>query len=760
MKYRKKASERQLKFNITKASLLLVTVFLFFYLISVVAGSQDFFDDSAEKNATLCFEEDIDRANALVEEHYENLYEIVDRLEYAKSKSEVEAIVESYIGSDSFGDLRYYSQGKSYAANGALVVEEMSGKEYIEALAASNSEGSSPIYYDRYTELDCIAFFVPVRGSEFVDGLLSVIPARNIINVGEVINEKASAVAIIDPSGKCLSDTTGEDFNESVGNNFYEFIDRLTDNKTDSLSIAEAALKKERSACSITTAEGDYTVALSPLSGFDNNLLLVSVSKSEGLIAPELAYIRHTVNLLVIALVALFVGSVFAALYHRKTKLELAVATLVDQKLDCPNAESFRLRVKDLVLLRRRKYSVVSLSIRNFIFINEQLGESGVTEVLRAFSNVIATLSNKEECYGYAGEGKFLVLMVNANSHSVGDKIRLIETIVNRNALLLERGIKIRFAAGVYNVSAVYRHTVQEMIDCANTACGYSENNPSEPFSLYTEEVKIEIERNEKIEAMMESALANREFRLFLQPKYGVKHDCIHSAEALVRWFDPRKGEYIFPGDFIPLFETNGFITKLDHFVYIEVLEYLSSAASKGEKVVPIAVNVSRVTATSPDFINFYVGNKKRYGIPDGFITLELTESFAMEDYEKISRIIAALHNGGMRLSIDDFGSGYSSFSILKQVNVDELKLDSVFMKRGIDIRRDDKLHATMIDLAKSMGMSVVQEGVETKELFDKVVAMGCDVIQGFYYAKAISLEEFKIFINTNTSIKYKSLVK
>ena len=258
----------------------------------------------------------------------------------------------------------------------------------------------------------------------------------------------------------------------------------------------------------------------------------------------------------------------------------------------------------------------------------------------------------------------------------------------------------------------------------------------------------------------MESALENREFRLFLQPKYDVRHDTIDSAEALVRWFDTEKGDYKFPCEFIPLFETNGFIVKLDHFVYIEVLEYLSRASERGEKVVPIAVNVSRVTATSPDFINFYVGNKKKYGIPDNFVTLELTESFAMEDYDKISTIISALHNSGMRCSIDDFGSGYSSFSILKQINVDELKLDSVFMKRGIDVKRDDKLLATIIDLAKSMGMSVVQEGVETKEMFDKVVAMGCNVIQGYYYAKAISLEEFKIFIKTNTSIKYKALVK
>lgn len=113
-----------------------------------------------------------------------------------------------------------------------------------------------------------------------------------------------------------------------------------------------------------------------------------------------------------------------------------------------------------------------------------------------------------------------------------------------------------------------------------------------------------------------------------------------------------------------------------------------------------------------------------------------------------------------MRCSVDDFGSGYSSFSILKQITVDELKLDSVFTKRGIDVKRDDKLLSTIIELAKSMGMRVVQEGVETKEIFDKVVAMGCDVIQGYYYAKAMPLEEFRVFIKTNTSIKFKSLVK
>ena len=754
-------SKRRKKiFNLSISAFILMALFLVVYLITILSGSSSFFKESSEKNALLNFEVDIEKTVALVEEHYNNLYQIAERMKYADSREAVEEIMESYIGSDQFGDLRYYSQGNSYAANGLLIERETSAAEHIEYLSSLSIRGCTPVYYDKPMELDCLAFFVPIRGSQYIDGVLSIVPARNVISLGTVLNEKSVAAALIAPDGRVLAEAVDDSFAKTIGNNLYDFIDTLTNGKTDSALVSEAVMKAEKSACGINTNGVNYTVAITPIASFDDNVLLLSLSESEGLIAPEVSYIRHIVNLLIIALVALASGFVYAVLYYKKAKRAIAEATLVDSKLDCPNAEQFKLNAKDQLTIYRRKYSIAVLSIRNFLYISETFGEDGSTEILKNIIKIIQGLTKNEESYGYAGDGKFLLLMLNPNSHAISDKIKLIETILNRNDMLKEKGIKIRFAAGVYNVVSSHRRSVQEMIDCANTACGFSEDNTKNVYTLFTEEVRAEIERNERIEAVMESALANRDFRLFLQPKYDVQHDCIESAEALVRWFDTEKGEYKFPGEFIPLFETNGFIEKLDHFVYIEVLEYLSNAAKRGEKVVPIAVNVSRVTATSPDFINFYVGNKKKYGIPDNFVTLELTESFAMEDYDKISTIITALHNSGMRCSIDDFGSGYSSFSILKQINVDELKLDSVFMKRGIDVKRDDKLLQSIIDLAKFMNMRVVQEGVETKELFDKVIAMGCDVIQGYYYAKAIPLEEFRIFITTNTSIKYKSKVK
>ena len=243
---------------LTRAITLLLALLLVFYFISVLINSSEFFGESAEKNARLYFEEDIQKAEELVDAHYDNLYEIVEKLKYATVREDVETLVESYIGSEQFGDLRYYSQGVAYAANGSVVAEESSGKEYIDKLSAANIEGCSPVYYDSITQLDCIAFFVPVRGSEVIDGLLSIVPARNIVNVGDAINEKASAIAIIDFEGKVFADRCKEGFDQSIGNNFYTFITSFTSDKREAEAVADAVNTAEE--CAVTINAGSARV--------------------------------------------------------------------------------------------------------------------------------------------------------------------------------------------------------------------------------------------------------------------------------------------------------------------------------------------------------------------------------------------------------------------------------------------------------------------------------------------------------------------
>jgi EAL domain-containing protein (putative c-di-GMP-specific phosphodiesterase class I) len=169
---------------------------------------------------------------------------------------------------------------------------------------------------------------------------------------------------------------------------------------------------------------------------------------------------------------------------------------------------------------------------------------------------------------------------------------------------------------------------------------------------------------------------------------------------------------------------------------------------------------VSRVTVSQPDFLTFYIENKKKYNIADGFLMLEITESFAFEENVSIKEVVDKLHKNGIKCSLDDFGAGYTSFNVLKSIPFDELKLDRCFVEQGENPEKDEIVLKTVIDLFKSLGITIVQEGVETEEMLNRVKAFGCDVAQGYYYAKAIRMEEYRIFIDTNTSIVYKSKVK
>lgn len=751
------AKKREQRTMLKRVAAILLFVFLVTYFISVLINASDFFAESAVQNAMLVLEQNSDRADDLVAQHYENLDGIVQKLANVTTKEEVDLIIREYIGADEFGDLRYYVDTTAYSPYGAIVEEEV---EEVTALAAARRQGATSVYFDSVMEKDCIAFYAPAPDTSYVDGVLSILPAKNLVALDSLLEEEATVcAALVAPDGKVLANSFKEGVDFTLGNNFQVFLGSFTEDKDAENAINKAIQTGGRGAYSMSAFGTTYCVAVTPVSALDDNLMLLTISDQNVLIETEMTFIRHIMFVLLIAAGAFAITMVYSMLYHRQAKKELSVATLTDATLECPNVEQFRRDAVEVVYSQRREYAVLACVIRRYRYVLERLGEQRTNELLRAIAKIFATFCSTGETYGYAGDGKFVLLYRYHNEKNLKEKIRLLEAISSKAEPVRDTGVAVKFNVGVYRTS-MGRRTVPEMIDCATIAAESSKNNINLPYVLYTEEVKSEIAKNEHIEAQMEDALVNGEFKLFLQPKYSVRHDRVDSAEALVRWFDPIKGEYLFPAAFIGLFETNGFIVKLDQFVYEEVLKYLKQATQRGEKIVPISINVSRVTAMSPDFLEFYVGLKKKYQIGDDFLTLELTESFAIENYEKIRDIVAVLHENGIRCSIDDFGSGYSSFNILKQLPFDELKIDRIFLEQGIDRTRDNQIYSTILTLAKALNISVVQEGVENELMFQRVVSMGCDVIQGYYYAKALPLEEYRLFIHSNTAIQYKAKVK
>lgn len=755
-----KHSGKKMVKNVEIISIITVAIFLIIYLVTIVSVSPAFYTEMAARGAADNFDADFKQVSASVEEHYDRLGDVVAQVSYAESPETVADVLKTYHGDETVGTLRYVYRDVAYGYNGHEVVQMDDLDEAVMELAKATEVSCSDIYHDEYLRLDCIAFFVPVRGSLYIDGLISVVPVVDMISVGESLRENTSAIAIVESDSYVRSSLTADSMEQKVGPLFFDFIRELTQSKEGVDTVRQMLNGNDVQIVEVSSATGNYTIAAAPLDVLDGHLYLITVSLSASLVPAEYDYIGHVAVALVIAIISLAAGATFAIMFKKKVNVAVSSVNLMDQTLECPNIEGFKKNVSDILKVKNQNYAVVVYTLKRFHFIEDRFGSRATQDLLKYVKEVLTSVCGENETFGYAGDGQFLLLEDFRSENVFLNRLLVFSGVVNNYELLKINQVKVQVSAGVYLVNDDVRRPVADMIDCATIVCDEVKADSTLPYAIYTESVREKINRDEHLEARMEAALSSNEFRLFLQPKYNVEKDEVDSAEALVRWFDYQKGDYRYPAEFISLFESNGFIVEMDHFIYLEVLKYLSEAASRGDKVVPISVNVSRVTAASPDFLNFYVGSKRRYNIDDGLLTLEFTESYATEDYKRLSEIVDALHEGGIRCSIDDFGVGYSSFRILKDLRMDELKLDRLFLAQGIDPKRDDKIITTITDLARDCGMSLVMEGVETKAMYDRVVQMGIGIIQGYYYAKAIPVEEFKIFVKSNTSIRYKAVVK
>jgi EAL domain-containing protein (putative c-di-GMP-specific phosphodiesterase class I) len=730
------------------------------YFISIIAGYSPFYNNSAEKNAIVEINKDNIKIEQLINERYDDLTEVKDSIIDKSSHNAIVNVLNTYIGSEQFGDLRFFSNGKIYDANGLEVANEYAE---IKAFEGLNRRAFSGEYIDNMLSKSCVAFYIPITGSAEISGLVSIIEARNFINLEGVLNKNSKALSIITDGGVNLCDKVKDGYNETIGNNYFDFIERITQEKEITQKIVSLMTSGKTGATHIKINGEKHIVAIKPIASADNKLYAVSLSKSESLMVIEMSYLRQIISLIFIAVLSLVVSLVYAWLYHKHSKKKIRNLNYTHTNLECPNIEQLKLDMANTFSytpLMIKKYSVVAFKLRRFSSISKVFEEKDVDELLRQGAKILAGVCSYDESYAYLGEGTFGMLLKYTDENSFAKRISMIKGISAKNPFALSKGLTLRFRVGVCHAFGATRTNATEMIENAITACKIANERTNAPFIVFDKKINEEVARNEKIESMMEDGLRNGDFKLFLQPKYNIKSDRIDSAEALVRWFDRERADYIFPAEFISLFETNGFIVKLDHYIYLEVLQYFKSAVERGEKVVPISVNVSRVTISSPDFLDFYINNKRKFGIGDNFIMLELTESFAMDDNNSIKEIVEKLHKNGIKCSLDDFGSGFSSFNVLKSVPFDELKLDRCFIQNTDSPEKDEIVLKMVIEMAKSLGITIVQEGVETREMLDMIIKYGCDVAQGYYYAKAISLEEFKVFLKTNTSIEFKSRVK
>ncbi len=383
-------------------------------------------------------------------------------------------------------------------------------------------------------------------------------------------------------------------------------------------------------------------------------------------------------------------------------------------------------------------YAMVHIRMEKYRSFCTCFGAKEGEELIERFYIALKKQLKKKEIMAYHENADFGLLITYVDQEELLTRVRQMEEQLQK----IFPNIKMYFSIGISYVENSERD-IERLYNGACLARRMIAEDAKERIAFFDVELSKQQIWERKVEDCMERALMNREFKVYLQPKYSAKEESLAGAEALVRWIHPEEG-IIPPFKFIPIFEQNGFILQLDDYMLEEVARQQAEWLAAGKKVVPISVNVSRAHFTREDLADHISRIVDKYNVPHNVIELELTESAFFDDKLVLLNTVQQLRSSGFIVSMDDFGAGYSSLNSLKELHLDVLKIDADFF-RGVDsVERGMLIVSEVIDLAKKLDMKIVAEGIESREQVDFLAEQECDLIQGYYFAKPMPIAEFE----------------
>lgn len=397
---------------------------------------------------------------------------------------------------------------------------------------------------------------------------------------------------------------------------------------------------------------------------------------------------------------------------------------------------------KGTKLLRRKSaitdYAVIHLKMRKFRSFCTCFGVKEGEVLMENLYQILRKNVKHNELVVYKENAAFGLLLSYTNEQQLCDRINALTKDLDD---VLPK-MKLYFAVGVYQVHKK-ETDIEQLYNNAVLACDMLGEEAESRIVFFNVEMNKRRLWERRVEDDMHAALANHEFQVYLQPKISTVKETLAGAEALVRWIHPQEG-FIPPNRFIPIFERNGFILKLDDYMLEEIAKQQAEWIDQGRNVVPISVNISRAHFAKEDLAEHICSIVDKYQVPHNIIELELTESAFFDDKKVLLETVRKLREAGFIVSMDDFGAGYSSLNSLKELQLDVLKLDADFF-RGADAGdRGLLIVSEVIELAKKLNMKIVAEGIENREQVDFLTEQECDLIQGYFYAKPMPIAEFE----------------
>lgn len=386
------------------------------------------------------------------------------------------------------------------------------------------------------------------------------------------------------------------------------------------------------------------------------------------------------------------------------------------------------------------KFGILFLDLNKFKNINDLYGHEVGDLLLNEIGNKLQNHFSKNSIIIRQGGDEFVIIYTDiASEEDLKSFANQIISEFDKEICIEKINFKVNFSIGgaIYPTDGEDKLTLMKKADMAMYA---SKKNASSKFSLYKEDSMY---NKFKMEELMKKALKNKEFSLYYQPQFNIENNKIVGIEALIRWVNDELG-FVYPSEFIPLAEETGLIIDIGNWIIESTFLQIKKWQELYNINIEVGINVSPIQLADERFLDVIVSNLQNTNINPSFINLEITEKIAIDDSEKIIKKLKEIRDLGIKVSIDDFGSGYSSFKYAKSFAVDTLKIDISLIK-GIDKSKEDyEIAKAVINMAKGLGLSIVAEGVEGESQLSVLRNLGCDTVQGYYYEKPMNIEQLE----------------
>lgn len=603
----------------------------------------------------------------------------------------------------------------------------------------------SDVFFSDYVEDNVVAISVPIYGEneDYVEGVIiaydTIDQFSYSLNISIKSNEETDYVNMVDSNGNFIIKSSKILAYEDSTSIYNMKISSLDEEKV------KAALSNGQDYYSLfTLGDNNYAIYFKKLNYKNWYIYLInSVETKDDYILNILSITR--ISLIFIGVITVFF-SILAYFILVKNSKMLTKLAYHDELTGAYNSNKFRSRCEHL-LKTQNDYSIVVFNIKKFKFMNNIFGEKWADELLVYIKEVLDKNTYKNEYYCRESSDQFFVFIKSTDKDEIINRVNKIKNDIQVFADIKNQNYNITIYGGICSYLELDDSSIiyKTMLDNALFIMKEEKEN-KESFIFYDECTYKKRYKQIYIENNMQASLNNNEFKLFLQSKVDSKTKEVIGAEALVRWIKD-DGTMIYPNEFIPLFEENGFCENLDLYMIEKACEKIRNWIDNGIKPIPISINQSKLSFYKSNYIDSICDITQKYNISNSFIVIEILESLALDNITEFNKTIEKLQEKGFKVSMDDFGSGYSSLNSLSKLKIDELKIDGDFLlKMGNDIEFKNKqkiILSSIISLAKKLNVQTVVEGVEDEDHLEFINDLGYDMAQGYYFSKPISGKEF-----------------